>query len=240
VPADGRRVLYGRRRGRRLRPGRQRLLDEALPALRVRLPEDGGALDPRTLFDPPPPEVWLDIGFGAGEHLAYQAAAHRKVGIIGCEPYVNGVARLLAYLAERGLTNIRVFPDDARLLIDALADASVGRAFVLFPDPWPKRRHARRRVVSAETVAGLARIMTDGAELRLASDDAGQVRWMLEQILACPAFEWLARGPGGWRRRPPDWPATRYEEKAVRQGRRPVYLRFRRRRRGSAPPPPPP
>jgi tRNA (guanine-N7-)-methyltransferase len=207
-------------------------MDEVLPGLRVRLPEGAGGLDPRWLFDPPPLAVWLEIGFGGGEHLACQAAAHPEIGAIGCEPYLNGVARLLGHVVERRLANVRIFLDDARPLIDALAEACIARVFVLFPDPWPKRRHAGRRFVGAETLAGLARVMRDGAELRLATDDPGQVRWMLEQTLSSPAFEWLARGPGDWRGRPPDWPATRYEEKAVRQGRRPVYLRFRRRPRG--------
>lgn len=226
-----RRTVYGRRHGRRLRPGRRRLIEELLPALRFRLPEAGGELAPRRLFDPATEAVWLEIGFGAGEHLAYQAKAHPTIGMIGCEPFVAGVAGLLARVERQRLRNVRIFPDDARELIEALAEASVGRVFLLFPDPWPKRRHAKRRFLCADSLAGLARVMADGAELRLASDVAGQVRWMLEQTLAGAAFEWLARGPGDWRHRPPDWPATRYETKALEQGRRPTYLRFRRRPR---------
>ncbi len=233
---DPRRVVFGRRRGRRLRAGRQRLIDELLPVLRLRLPDGNRQLDPRPLFDPAAEAVWLEIGFGAGEHLAFQAKAHPSIGMIGCEPFVNGVAGLLARIEQERLQNIRIFPEDGRDVLDGLAEASIDRAFILFPDPWPRKRHGKRRLVCAETLAGLARVMADGAELRLASDDAGQIRWMLEQTLAFPAFEWSARGPGDWRNRPSDWPPTRYELKAIKQGRRPAFLRFRRRRRRHAGP----
>jgi tRNA (guanine-N7-)-methyltransferase len=231
---DQRRIVYGRRQGRRLRPGRRRLIDELLPLLRVRLPEAGGRIDPRRLFDPVAESVWLEIGFGAGEHLAYQAKAHPGIGMIGCEPFVAGVAGLLAQVARGPLSNVRVFPDDARDLIEVLAEACIGRVFLLFPDPWPKQRHEKRRFLNADSLAALARVMADGAELRLASDAEGQVRWMLEQSLGCAAFEWLARGPDDWRRRPPDWPPSRYDTKALEEGRRPAYLRFRRRPRRPA------
>jgi len=232
---DGRSAFYGRRRGRRLRPGRQRLLATLLPALRVPLGGPAGAeagrLEPRRLFAAPVAEVWLEVGFGAGEHLAAQAAAHPGVGLIGCEPYVNGVASLLARVEAAGLDNVRIHPEVAGPLLDALADACIARVFVLFPDPWPKTRHYKRRFVSADNLRALARVMADGAELRLASDDMGYVRWMLERVLADGRFDWLARGPEDWRRRPADWPASRYESKALAEGRRCVYLRFRRRPR---------
>ncbi|MFQ5953541.1 MAG: tRNA (guanine(46)-N(7))-methyltransferase TrmB [Kiloniellales bacterium] len=229
---DRRRIVYGRRRGRRLRPGRQRLIDELLPGLEIRLPQHGRPLDPRGLFDPAVEAVWLELGFGAGEHLACQAKAHPTVGMIGCEPFVNGVAALLARIERERLQNVRIFADDGRDLIDVLPEASIGRVFVLFPDPWPKRRHGKRRVVSADSLAGLARVMADGAELRLASDVPEQVRSMLAQTLASRAFEWTARRPGDWRQRPSDWPPTRYELKALDEGRRSAYLSFRRRPRG--------
>lgn len=231
----GRSDFHGRRRGRRLRPGRRRLLATLLPALRVPLggpaAAEPGRLDPRRLFTRPVAEVWLEVGFGGGEHLAAQAAAHPAIGLIGCEPYVNGVASLLARVQAEGLDNVRIHPDTARPLLDALADACIARAFVLFPDPWPKTRQHKRRFVSADNLRALARVMTDGAELRLASDDMGYVRWMLEQVLADGRFDWLAEGPEDWRRRPADWPASRYEAKALAAGRRCVYLRFRRRPR---------
>ncbi|HFD16519.1 MAG TPA: tRNA (guanosine(46)-N7)-methyltransferase TrmB [Rhodospirillales bacterium] len=225
-PPARRRVLYGRRHGHRLRPGRRRLLEERLPRLEIRLPE-GEPLDPAALFGDRRP-VWLEIGFGDGAHLAAQAAAHPGIGFIGVEPFVNGVAALLARIDREGLANIRIFTDDARLLLGALPDASVARLFVLFPDPWPKRRHHKRRLVNRATVAEFARILTPGGELRLATDDAGYARWMLEALLAEPRLDWLAERAADWRERPADQPPTRYEAKALAAGRRPVHLRFRR------------
>ncbi len=217
---------HGRRHGRRLRPGRQRLLDDLLPRLTVSL--DAGRLDPFALFQPPPAEVWLEIGFGAGEHLAEQAEAHPGIGFIGSEMFVNGVAALLSQVEAKGLANIRIFPDDARRLLDALPDSCLGRAFLLFPDPWPKKRHADRRFVSDANLDRLARVMKPGAELRVASDDPGHVAWILARILAHPSFHWTARRAGDWRVRPADWPETRYEAKAAVQGRPSTYLTFRR------------
>ena len=228
-----RRQVWGRRQGPKLRPGRRRLLDERLPDLSVTLPEQG-RLDPQALFGPGERPVWLEIGFGGGEHLAAQAEAHPEVGLIGVEPFVTGVARLLSLVEERGLGNVRVLADDARLLLAALPDASIERAFVLFPDPWPKARHHKRRIVNRATLAEMARVMRPGAELRLATDDPDYARWMLEAALAEPRLDWLAERAADWRERPTDWPPTRYEAKAITAGRRPAFLRFRRRPRTSA------
>jgi tRNA (guanine-N7-)-methyltransferase len=225
--AAPRRQIWGRRHGPRLRPGRQRLLATRLPELAIALPEQG-RLEPRRLFTGGPREVWLEIGFGGGEHLAIQAERHPEVGFIGVEPFVNGVARLLALAEAAKLDNIRVLADDARLLLRALADASIGRAFILFPDPWPKLRHHKRRIVNAETVADLARVMAPGAELRLATDDADYARAMLEAVLRHGGFAWLAERSADWLTRPADWPPTRYEAKALAAGRHCIYLRFRR------------
>jgi tRNA (guanine-N7-)-methyltransferase len=189
-------------------------------------------LEPRGLFAPPVEAVWLEVGFGGGEHLAAQAAAHPAIGLIGCEVFENGVAKLLAEAQRRGLGNLRLVIDDARLLIAALPEASLARAFILFPDPWPKLRHHKRRIVSAETLDRLAFVLADDAELRLATDDADYLCWMLECATMHPAFSWLARGPRDWRERPADWPATRYEQKALAAGRKPAFLRLRRRPRG--------
>ena len=220
--------LYGRRQGRRLRAGQQVLVANLLPKLRIALPEPGATLDPDALFGRKASDVWLEIGFGGGEHLAWQAARHPEIGFIGAEFFLNGVASLLGHLARGGIANVRIHPEDARPLLHALPDRSVGRAFLLFPDPWPKARHTRRRFVSPENLAELARILKPGAELRIASDDPGYVASALEHLTRSPDFEWLARGPSDWRERPEDWPATRYEEKALKAGRRPAYLRFRR------------
>ncbi|MGH7029299.1 MAG: tRNA (guanosine(46)-N7)-methyltransferase TrmB [Stellaceae bacterium] len=225
-----RRLLYGRRRGRPLRPGRRISIDQTLPRLAFALPASGG-FDPRSLFDTPPRSIWLEIGFGAGEHLAALAERHPDIGFVGCEVYENGIAKFLGEVERRHLENVRLFIDDARLLIAVLTASSIGRVFILFPDPWPKERHKKRRIVSPDTLGALARIMTGGAELRLATDDPDYFAAMLEQVTGHPAFEWLARPPADWRERPAGWPPTRYEEKARAAGRAPGFFSARRRGR---------
>lgn len=224
--------LFGRRTGRPLRRSLQQLIDEELPLRALVLPPAPQLLDVAALF-PGRRELWLEVGFGGGEHLAEQAAAHPDVGIIGAEIFRNGIATLLRALVERRCENVRILEEDARLLLPSLADASLDRAFLLFPDPWPKTRHHKRRFVQPETLDQLARVMRDGAEFRLASDDPGYVTWMLRHLLAHPDFMWLAERAADWRARPADWPPTRYEAKAIEQGRKPVFLRFRRRPRTS-------
>jgi tRNA (guanine-N7-)-methyltransferase len=211
-----------------LRQGRRGLIESLLPRIAITLPEPP-ALDPKILFAAPPPAVWLEIGFGGGEHLAAQAEQHPRVGFIGCEVFENGIARLLGDIARRDLDNIRIFADDARLLLDCLKPSSIGRVFVLFPDPWPKQRHHKRRLVAPATLDRLAIVMQPGAELCLATDDRDYLVWMLAHVTAHPAFVWAARTPADWRERIPDWPATRYEQKARAAGRTPVFLRFIRR-----------
>ncbi len=235
--AEVSRLLYGRKRGRKLRPGQQALYDSMLPALRLELPGPGSRLDPAYLFSPPKRDLWLEIGFGGGEHLAWQAETHPDIGFIGCEPFVNGLVALFAHVRNRSLANLRVFDDDARLLLAALPESSLSRAFILFPDPWPKKRHHKRRIICPAILDLLAYALKDGAELRIASDDAGYVRWTLTHVINHGAFAWEARAARDWRERPADWPETRYEEKAKRQGRRCYFLRFSRlpRRAFSAP-----
>ncbi len=230
-----RRTLYGRRSGRKLRPGRAALFQNRIESIGID-PSllEAGPLQTSALFPAPVDDVWLEIGFGNGEHLAVQAAANPRVGIVGCEPYIAGVARLLTSLDERGIGNVRILMDDARLLLPALPAASIGRAFLLFPDPWPKTRHHKRRFVSASNVAEMARVLKDGAEWRLATDDMSYCRWMLRHLHDNPDFAWQARTAGDWRHRPDDWPETRYERKALAQSRRCVYLRYRRQPRGQA------
>lgn len=222
------RRVYGRRRGRPLRQGRQLLKETLLPRLAITLPEEG-LLDPNALFDPPPIATWLEIGFGGGEHLAAQAEDHPEIGFIGSEVFENGVARLVGEVARRNLSNVRIFPDDARRLLDSLMPGSIARVFILFPDPWPKQRHHKRRLVARATLDRLAVVMQPAAELRLATDDRDYLAWMLQHVTAHPDFAWLARRPADWRERPPDWPPTRYEEKARAAGRKPAFLRFMRR-----------
>ncbi len=222
------RRFYGRRKGRPLRKGQQQLIDTLLPRLAIALPE-AGKLDPRALFPSRPSQIWLEIGFGGGEHLAEQARANPDVGLIGCEVFLNGIATLLAQVSANGLDNVRLHPEDARDLLDALPEASLDRVFLLFPDPWPKRRHADRRFIQPANLDLLARLMKPGAEFRVASDDPTYIGWVLAHLMRHPAFAWTARGPEDWRVRTPDWPGTRYESKALREGRQPVFLRFIRR-----------
>ncbi len=232
-PPDTRRSAhYGRRHGHRLRVGRARLLAERLPGLSVEVPAPGAPpLDPLTLFAPEIRAVWLEIGFGAGEHLATQAASHPEIGIIGCEPFINGVAALLSQVDEQSLANVRIYPDDTMGLIGGLAEASIARAFILFPDPWPKTRHHKRRLVQEPVLDALARLLIDGAELRLATDHPGYAHWMVDRCRRHAAFEWTARRADDWRIRPVDWPETRYEAKARAAGRNGMFLTFRRRPR---------
>jgi tRNA (guanine-N7-)-methyltransferase len=226
--APRRPIFHGRRQGRRLRAGRAALVETLLPRIRIDLPPEG-PLAPAPLFPRPVRAVWLEIGFGAGEHLLWQAEAHPDVGMIGCEPYINGMAVLLSAIDAGGPDTIRVWAEDARLLIDRLPDRSIERVFLLFADPWPKRRHRDRRFIQPDSVASLARIMADGGELRIATDDAPLLDWSLDLVRCNPDFAWLARGPEDWRQRPEDWPPTRYEAKRLHG--RPYYLRFRRRER---------
>lgn len=225
-----RRKFYGRRKGRQLRKGQQALLDDLLPRIAIALPPSG-LIEPARLFAPPLREIWLEIGFGGGEHMAQQAKANPGIGFIGCEVFENGVASMLAHVRDDGLKNVRIHPEDARDLLPLLPSQSIDRLFLLFPDPWPKKRHANRRFINRENLDRLADFLTDGAEFRVGSDDPNYIAWALAHVTAHPAFQWLAEGPDDWRLRPADWPETRYERKALKAGRKPAYLRFRRRLR---------
>lgn len=219
--------FHGRRYGRPLNASRKDALDALLPELAFDLDAP-----PQQQFDAPVPEqVWLEIGFGNGEHLAAQAAANPGIGMIGCEPFINGVAALMKQIREADLTNIRVWPDDAREVLDALPDQSLDKVFILFSDPWPKKKHHRRRVVQDATLNNLARLMKGGAELRIATDFPDLAAWSLSHVLRHTEFEWNAQKADDWRIRADDWPATRYEEKAIGHGAKPVYMRFRRKNR---------
>jgi tRNA (guanine-N7-)-methyltransferase len=212
---------YGRRRGRRLRVGKQALFDTLLPELQIALPE--GQLNPVSLFTGKK-SFWLEVGFGGGEHLAHQAQLHPNVGLIGCETYINGIAGLLAQISEHQSDNIRVYTDDARLLIDKLPNRSLEKIFILYPDPWPKARHHKRRLISTKFLDSLARVMKPGAELRLATDYADYCTWMLERLLSHSDFTWRAKGANDWLNPPADWISTRYEQKALAGN--PTYLSF--------------
>ncbi|TVQ58263.1 MAG: tRNA (guanosine(46)-N7)-methyltransferase TrmB [Rhodobacteraceae bacterium] len=230
--ADGApwRNFYGRRHGKALRPRQRSLLETRLDALAPpgvdwaenpeRAPIDLAALFPGAR------DVWLEIGFGGGEHLIATAVAHPDVGIIGCEPFVNGVAMFLAALETAGAGNVRVHAGDARFLFDVLPDACLGRVYLLYPDPWPKNRHVDRRFVNAQNLAEIARLLRPGGEFRLATDIPAYVAHSLKRVTESGAFERVDVDPATpWE----GWPGTRYEAKALREGRRPAYRRFIRR-----------
>jgi tRNA (guanine-N7-)-methyltransferase len=216
---------FGRRRGRKISARQTQLLAELLP----RVTFDLSVLAPSALgdaFAPPVSDVWLEIGFGGAEHLIWQARAHPSVGLIGCEPFEEGVVKALTAIDEGGLRNVKLWADDVRPLLRWLPDASIGRAFILFPDPWPKKRHHKRRLFSLDLLAALARVMKPAAELRLATDIGDYARTALMAVAQTPAFRWTAESPRDWRVRGDDWPGTRYEAKAGREGRRCYFFRF--------------
>lgn len=216
---------FGRKRGRKISARQESLLRDLLPRVSV----DLGSPAPRdlcTLFPTATSEVWLEIGFGGAEHMIAQARANPHVAVIGCEPFEEGVVKALAAIADGGLGNIRLHADDARPLLRWLPAASLARAFILFPDPWPKKRHAKRRLFSAPVLDELARVMRPGGELRFATDWGDYARHALYAAATQKSFSWAAASPADWRQRPPDWPQTRYETKAIAQGRRSYFFRF--------------
>ena len=220
---------YGRRTRGQLRPGRKALIEHVLPQLAIDIDCAPGSLDPPSLFTVAVTDTWLEIGFGSGEHLAAQAEAHPNVGLLGCEPFIDGVAAFLARLPVEDRSRTRILADDARLLLDALTPASIGQVFLLFPDPWPKRRHAKRRFAQAETLDQLACVMQPDARLRFASDHPVCQQWALRLLLDHPEFEWTARRPPDFLEPPPDWHGTRYETRGARGAADLLFFEFVRR-----------
>ena len=214
---------FGRRSGRKLKPAQAKLVKQLLPQLQITLPEQG-YLVPEALFPHPVTSLQLEIGFGGGEHLAEQARRNPEAGFIGCEPFIDGVARLLGEIDRDRLTNIRLWSEDARLLLPSLPEGSVDRTYLLFPDPWPKARHHKRRIINQQTLGMLARCIRPGGELLLATDHADYATWMLEHLLASPDFQWMARVPEDFNQPPPGWVETRYQRKTTAQGRHPLFF----------------
>ena len=206
--------FYGRRHGHALRPGRRQLIEAVLPTLKIPQPGIAETIQLPELFGSEKRAYWMEIGFGSGEHLAALAEANPEIGFVGCEPYINGVAALVSVIDSKELTNIRLFNDDAHLLFASLPDAVFERIYLPYADPWPKKRHHRRRLVQIDTLETFARLLVDEGEFRFASDHMGYVRWVLEIAAGHPTLEWTARRPKDWRTRPRDSIETRYEAKA--------------------------
>jgi len=226
--ADGRRGFFGRRKGHRLRPHQSGLIATLLPVLALEL--EHPAPDPlATLFPVPVDDVRLEIGFGGGEHMVAAAEANPGTGFIGCEPFVNGMAKALAAIDERGLRNIRLHHGDAVAVLDWLPERSIAGIDLLYPDPWPKRRHWKRRFVQDERVVELSRILRPGAVFRFATDSSDYAAWTLIRLCRSPDLAWTAGCANDWRRPWPGFVTTRYEAKALREGRAPCYLVFSRR-----------
>jgi tRNA (guanine-N7-)-methyltransferase len=212
---------YGRVKSRTIKPRQAGLLDTLLPRIALDL---SAPLDPKTL-KPDAAEVWLEIGFGGGEHMAAQAQANPDVLILGAEPFLNGVASAVRHIEERALANVRLHHGDARDLIAALPEACLDRVYILFPDPWPKARHHKRRLIQPELLADLARLLKPGGRLRFVTDWADYADWTLERMLKTPAFAWTAHRADDWRKPPADHVTTRYEEKKLGDCA-PIFLDF--------------
>lgn len=219
--------IYGRRHGKPLKKASAERFERFYPQYSIDLGEKN-LIDLSILFDNVPKAYWLEIGFGKGEHLVAQAKENPEIGFIGCEPFINGVSGLIDHMVKEDVTNIRFFMDDARLLMDSLPENSLSRAFILFPDPWRKKRHYKRRVVNAGNLAVLSKLLKSGSELRIGTDHHDYCRWILARLLEHPDFSWQSDTPDDWNKRPQDWPETRYEKKAREAGRESAYLSFLR------------
>lgn len=224
----GERAFFGRRKGHPLRSRQAALFDTLLPRLALDLtkpaPANLAALFPLSVDD-----VRIEIGFGGAEHLIAQAEAHPRTAFIGCEPFVNGVAKALAAINEHKLANIRLHHADAVELLDWLPPGSIARVDLLYPDPWPKRRHWKRRFVNEANIARLARVLRAGGAFRFATDWPNYAEWTLARLMRSPDFIWTAECADDWRKPWPEFSGTRYEAKAIREGRVPCYLVFKRK-----------
>jgi tRNA (guanine-N7-)-methyltransferase len=225
-PQDVHPAFFGRRKGHRLRAHQSALMDELLPRIGLSIAAPFNALQ---LFGFTPSSVRLEIGFGGGEHLVAEALAAPETGFIGCEPYINGMAKVLALIEKTGAANIRLYAGDAAELIAWLPDASLQRIDLIHPDPWPKRRHWKRRFVQDRTLAAAARVLTSSAEFRFVTDIDDYAGWTLAHFFRARDFAWMAEQASDWREPWSGYTMTRYGAKAAREGRRAVYLKFRRR-----------
>ncbi|QND61317.1 tRNA (guanine(46)-N(7))-methyltransferase TrmB [Mesorhizobium huakuii] len=227
-PSRATEAFFGRRRGKPVRPQQAAALESGLDAYRLDLTAEAPS-DLRTLFKAEVSTVRLEIGFGGGEHLLHRAIEAPTTGFIGVEPFVNGMAKMMMAVQARPLANLRVHDDDATRLLDWLPPASLDGIDLLYPDPWPKKKHWKRRFVSPVNLERFARVLKPGSKFRFASDIDTYVNWTLLHCRAHGAFAWQAAEAADWHRPYEGWPGTRYEAKAIREGRRPAYLTFVRK-----------
>ncbi len=220
-------AFFGRRKGHALRKGQASLIENSLLGLSIDLSQPSPA-DLRSLFTVSVRTLRLEIGFGGGENLLHEAKQDPEIGYIGCDPYLNGMAKLLAAIRADGVKNIRLHHGDALELLDWLPEKSLQRIDILYPDPWPKRRHWKRRFISEDRVSRLARVLAAGGCVRFATDVANYAEWGLLRFVRSPLFSWTAEQADDWRKPWPGFPGTRYEAKAIREGRHPTYLMFQR------------
>jgi tRNA (guanine-N7-)-methyltransferase len=221
------RAFFGRRKGHRLRARQADLIEHLLPRLAIDIASPAPS-DPAGLFDPAAEALRLEIGFGGGEHLVAEATSLPRTGFVGCEPYVNGMAKILTQIEAQPIGNIRLFAGDAAELLAWLPPHSLAGIDLIHPDPWPKRRHWKRRFVQDATIAAMARVLQRGGEFRFVSDIADYCAWTLSHFARSPDFVWTAERASDWKQPWPGYTMTRYGRKAEREGREAAYLRFRR------------
>ena len=224
------RYFYGRRRTHRMRIGRKQAFERLIPELSIKqslLEEE--LLNPIKLFNENIKSVWLEIGFGSGEHLFDHALSRPDVGFIGCEPYIDGIASLCQKIEKNNVKNVRIYIGDAQTILSRLEENVLERLFILFPDPWPKKRHHKRRIISPDTIPLIYKSMIRGGELRVASDEISYIRWILMHMNRSGKFNWRVKNCNDWKVRPSDWPQTRYEMKAISKGKKPIFLIYQAR-----------
>lgn len=218
---------FGRRRGKVLRQGRSASLSSNLEQFKISPPSnEHDFVNPASFFTPETSRVWLEIGFGNGEHLLHHALNNPDIGMIGCEPFVNGIAALCVGIEKHKVKNIRIWPDDARLLMKRMLPQSIDKLFLINSDPWPKTRHHKRRFIQKETLDEIHRLLKNNAEFRMATDHAGLASWQLEKTYFHGGFVWAASAASDWRTRPVDAPETRYQQKGVKKGHATTFLNF--------------
>ena len=220
--------FYGRRKGRPLNPARQHALDTLLPELAIpeAVLDEAGTLDPQTLFPTAPARVFLEIGFGNGEHLLNLIRNWPDDAFLGAEPFINGMSAFLKALENENRHNIRTYMDDAFILANSLRDASLDGIYILNPDPWPKKKHHKRRIIRYETLNGFARILKPGGRLYISTDSDSMAGWVVRHTLTHKAFQWTAERCADWQKPPQNWQPTRYEQKGQQAGHRQYYLVF--------------